>query len=175
MRIAAPNTLRRPLTTLVEDKSGSVAMMFSISIFGVLMLIGAAFDYGRIIHARQKIGAAVDAATIAAAKRLKDTNANKADIEAFANVFFTENIKTSTSFAKILNFKVDIDNATNAVTTTVNSEVDTTFTRIAGIKTVAVPATSTVIFNSQDIEVGLQLDVTGSMSGIIKGSRRWTA
>lgn len=172
MRIPAPKTREGLLARFAEEKSGSVAIIFSLSMFGVMMMIGAAIDYSRISHARQKISTAADAATIAAAKRYKELHESEAQIEVYANTFFMQNLSTGNIGARVKEFKVTVDPATNSVTTNVKSELDTSFTRIAGINSVSIPTTATAVFNQQDIEVGLQLDVTGSMNDRISGVRK---
>ena len=63
---------RTTLTRFADDQRGAVAMMFSLALFGVLMFMACAIDIGRASLVRMKLAAAVDAATIFAAKSLKD-------------------------------------------------------------------------------------------------------
>jgi Flp pilus assembly protein TadG len=165
---ALPALARR----FADDTRGVIAMTFSIALFVVIMFVGCAVDIARLNHARTKVISAVDAATIFAAKRLKDTGMTQATLQSLAQTFFNENMKSGANLATITGFQLVVAGDNEGVTINVKSEVPTTFARVAGINKMDVPATATAIFNSQDIEVGLQLDVTGSMGSTIAGQRK---
>ena len=58
---------------------------------------------------------------------------------------------------------VQVDRQNNSVTVDVDSSVPATFGQLAGIQKFDIPKSSVAIYDSKDIEIGLQLDVTGSM------------
>ena len=161
-----------PAQDLVRDQRGSVGMMYSLSLLGVMLLVGCAVDVGRAAQAKQKLASALDSATIAAAKSMKDGVSSVAQIETMAQTFFDENMALSKGLATITKFKVDVNKAENTVTSTLEGHVPTAFARVAGINKIEVPLTSSATYNKQDIEVGLQLDVTGSMSERIAGKTK---
>ena len=155
-----------------KDERGAVGMIFALTLTGVIMFLACAIDIGRASLARVKVASAVDAASIFAAKALKDSSIAPGDLEALARKFFDENMKTGTKLSIVTDFKLTMTPDGKGVTINVKSDMPTTFARIAGIKTIAVPGNATAIFNSQDIEVGVQLDVTGSMSETINGTKK---
>ncbi|MEQ1615112.1 MAG: hypothetical protein ABL904_20375, partial [Hyphomicrobiaceae bacterium] len=69
------------------------------------------------------------------------------------------------NWTDVLSVNVTIDSATSRAIVDVNSSVKTTFAAIAGITTLGGPSSATAVFDSRDIEVGVQLDMTGSMGG----------
>jgi Flp pilus assembly protein TadG len=169
MRNASPTTLTR----FADDQRGSVAIIFALSMFSTIMMLGCAIDYGRASSVRVKLAAATDAATIFAAKRLKDGSSTPlATIEADARALFDQNMASLKKMAVITGFQLDKTPDGLGVKLDTKAEMPTTFARIARINKIDVGGTATAIFNQQDIEVGLQLDVTGSMGDSIKGTRK---
>jgi Flp pilus assembly protein TadG len=163
------NSQSSEINRFTSDTRGAVGMIFALSLTGVIMFAACAIDIGRASAARTKVGSAVDAATIYAAKRLAETHAPIADLESSARILYDENMKTSTRYVLTTGFKLGYTPDGQGIALNVDAEIPTTFARIAGIKKILVPGTATAIFSSQDIEVGLQLDVTGSMGGTIGG------
>ncbi len=162
-------SLRTTLTRFADDQRGAVAIMFSLTMFGLLMLVACAIDIGRATVVRVKLASAVDAATIFAAKRLKDNSATLAMIEADARSLFNQNMLSIKKMAVVTDFKFGKTPDGLGIKIDAKAEMPTTFARIARINTIDIGGTATAIFNQQDIEVGLQLDVTGSMGQSING------
>jgi Putative Flp pilus-assembly TadE/G-like len=162
-------TQRTELNRFTTDTHGAVGMIFALSLTGVIMFAACAIDIGRASAARTKVGSAVDAATIYAAKRLAETHPPLADLESAARILYDENMKTSTRYVLTTGFKLGYTGDGQGIVLNVKTEIPTTFARIAGINKIDIPGTATAIFSSQDIEVGLQLDVTGSMGSSIGG------
>jgi Flp pilus assembly protein TadG len=151
-----------------RDEQGVVAMTFALSVTIVAMMVGCAVDVGKALHAHQKLGAAVDGATVAAAKAMKDGSSISA-AQDLARKFFDENMKGSGNYAPVSAFNVDINETARSVTITLDSAMPTTFSRVAGVQTISLPQKSTAVYAIRDIEVGLALDVTGSMGSAPKG------
>jgi Flp pilus assembly protein TadG len=150
--------------TMARDERGAVAVIFALSVFVLIMMTGLAVDIGRVMHASRTLSAAADAAALAAAKGIRSQNLTDAEAIKVAESYFEANIAgTGGSYANIQNFTVDIDRDHNAVAVNVASEVPTLFAKIGGISTISVPKSATAVFESKDIEIGLQLDVTLSM------------
>ena len=175
MYASATRRARRLCAEFSADKRGAVAIMFSIALFGVFFIAGIAIDYGRAAHSQQKIRSALDAATIAAAKKYKDDRTELGELTAFAQSYFEANALQGGTFANLSNFTLAVDAQSNEVTATVDTEVPTSFTRIAGITKISFPSQAKAVFNSQDLEIALQLDITGSMSERINGKRKITS
>ncbi len=168
MLLASRTTLNR----FADDQRGAVAMMFSLALFGMLMFMACAIDIGRASIVRMKLASAIDAATIYAAKSLKEGTLSLTDIEAAARILFDENMKSSKKMAVVTDFKMNKTADGTGVKIDAKAELPTTFARVAGINKMDVGATATAIFSQQDIEVGLQLDVTGSMNSSIAGKKK---
>jgi Flp pilus assembly protein TadG len=152
------------LVTLRSDARGSVAMIFAIALFALVMMLGLAIDIARAIHTKTKISAALDAAVLAAAKSLHDGTNSTADIVALARRFFDINLgKSGPSFGTVGDFAVTVDRPNSTITIVTTANVPTVFAKVGGIQKVSFPTTAAASFNPKDIEVSLSLDVTGSM------------
>jgi Flp pilus assembly protein TadG len=65
MQAHVVNKLVLAARRLRSEKRGSVAIYFSLSLFPILMMTGAAIDYGRALSAKARLQSAVDAASVA--------------------------------------------------------------------------------------------------------------
>lgn len=152
--------------SFASNEDGAVAIIFALSVIVLFLITGLAIDIGRIMHAERKIANAVDAAALSAAKSLRDGRSTDAQINTIATEYFNDNMKGSGgNIVKIKSLNVQIDHVKNAVSVGVTTEVPTLFFNIAGFRSVDIPKSSIAIYDTKDIELGLQLDVTGSMAG----------
>ncbi|MFM1815249.1 MAG: hypothetical protein RLZ98_1944 [Pseudomonadota bacterium] len=149
-----------------KDEGGAIAVIFALSLIVVVLITGLAIDTGRAVHANRKIGAALDAAALAAAKGLRVENMNDAEVTALAEKYFDTNLRLSGgNFAVVNGITVVIDRAKGAVEINVDAYVPTYFGALAGVDRFPLPRAAAAIFDAKDIEVAVQLDVTGSMGG----------
>lgn len=150
--------------TLLTDERGSVATIFGIVFFAFFFTAGMAIDYARIVHQKSRITAAIDAAALAAGKALLDGRLSDGEVIAIAQKYFTDNVDGGgETFGTINSINVKLDRNTGSVNIDVVGEVPMTFTRVAGYSTVDLPVSAAVHFDQKDIELGMQLDLTGSM------------
>ncbi|MGD9783566.1 MAG: pilus assembly protein TadG-related protein [Hyphomicrobiaceae bacterium] len=157
------------LKRLSGDDRGGVAIMFGLSAMVITMLAGIAVDYSRINHERSRMFASIDAAALAAGKAMLDGRMGDDEVRAMALAYFEKNLEGSgPGFGKLQNFSVDLDRSTNGVTIKADVEVPMTLTRVAGFERVVFPVSASTLFEQNDIELSLALDVTGSMQPIGK-------
>lgn len=154
------------LQRFASDERGTIAIIFSLCIFIVMGIVGLAIDVGRLFHANSKIAASIDAAALAAAKSLRLSNLSDAGVKDMAQNYFSADLAGSGgNYAKIDSFNVVINRDKGSVEVDVKAKVPTVFGRVAGVESFTIPKSSTAVFESKDIEVGVQLDMTGSMGG----------
>lgn len=151
------------LKSFQKSEDGTIAIVFALTVFIVIMMTGLAIDVGRIMHAERKLSSASDAAVLAAAKALKEGGLDDAEVTQVAAKYFQSNMAGGGDYAEIRTFSVLVDRRLSSVTIDVEGDVRTLFAGVAGITKVSIPRQSVAIYDSRDIEVGLQLDVTGSM------------
>ncbi len=158
-----------------RDESGSIALIFALTSFIVIALIGGAVDYGRALTARDQIQNAVDASVLAAA-RVWQTENDLALAEARGMEFYEKN-KPQNVTSSVSSFTPDI--VRNAIVMEASADVPAPFLTAAigtymrqnvQFQNYTVYARSEALLavggNSEtNLEISMMLDVTGSMSG----------
>lgn len=153
-------------TRFSRDDQGSIAIIFALSTLVLVFLMGMALDTGRAIQAGTKTASALDSAALAAAKAMREQNLTQAEVAEVANEFFQANIEQSgLSAATYGDLDVTVDAASGSVQLSIQASVPTTFAKAAGFETLNVARSTTAIYNIRDIELGMMLDITGSMGG----------
>lgn len=159
---------------LQTDESGAVAIMFALFMVPLLMFIGGAVDVARMLEARNRAQAAIDAALLSAARAMQTNNGNRT--EALRVAALTYKVAMSKG-RRLLHDDVSfvISPNGNKSYATGNATIDTPFLRVANIPKLTVlnlsaGNTSEVTIATgadakQDIEVAMMLDITGSMTG----------
>lgn len=92
------------------------------------------------------------------------SNKSVAEVEELAERFFLSNIASAGGYgADYTGFSVVVDTETKTVTVSVDTKVKTFLGAVVGVDEVAFGTSAQATFNARDIELGLALDVTGSM------------
>ncbi len=152
----------RTLKDFNQDERGVVAIIFASCLMVFMLVLACAIDYGRAVHSSSKISSSIDAAALAAAKAMRDKNG--IDVATVARAHFDQNMKGQAStYHTITQF--DVTSSKTDVNITASADVKTLFARAAGIDKIKVTRKTTAAYNPVDIEIAMQLDVTGSMRG----------
>ncbi len=158
--------LLRKSSSFAGDRRGTVAMIFGLMSFAFLMVAGVAIDYGRIIHMNKRMMNAADAAALAAGGALLDGRLNDDEIELLAQNYFNKNMEQAgSSFGSYSEPEVTVDRVGGDIVIASVATVPMSITKIAGFTEVRMPVNVATSFDQQDVELGLALDVTGSMRG----------
>jgi Flp pilus assembly protein TadG len=148
-----------------RDERGAVAILFGIFATVLMVFIGLAVDQARVYHSASKIAAAADAAALAAGRALMDGTMTNAEISALGERYFNLNMATNSDFANVSRVQVIPNRANSTIEVKVDADVPMTFMRVAGIENVAAPVDTLTTFQASDLELGMALDITGSMGG----------
>jgi Flp pilus assembly protein TadG len=143
---------------------GSVALTFALLVIPLIGIAALAIDSGRAFELAQRTEAALDAAALAAAREMVATGGTDEEIGAKAERYLQANL-TDNAAADIV-FEtpvVSIDRAAEEVTVELTTELQTTFGRVLGLGSFRATKSVTASFAVQDIELGIMLDVSGSM------------
>lgn len=146
-----------------SDEQGAVAMIFGLMSIVLMFLAGMAVDFNRITNMRSRVADAVDSASLAAGKALMEGKLTEAEIVDLAKLYFQENVKNAKRIGTVEAPTVTVDREAGSVSIDVNSTVPMTLTRLGGFTNIDVPVSSAAVFQQKDIEVGMALDITGSM------------
>lgn len=141
------------------NREANVAMIFAIAIVPVTIAAGAGLDLTRAMIVKSNLAEALDAAALAAAAT---PNATQAQMQAQAQSYFNANYNAGANYGTPAAVSVTING--QSVTATSSVPMPTTLMNVAGIKTVTVAASSTVVWGQNKLWVSLVLDNTGSMT-----------
>lgn len=142
-------------------------MMFGLTIMIIFGVVGGAIDYGRWLNARQQTQHAIDAAVLAAGRVLQTSGGDSASALETARMYYAQ-LKSQIMSADTINFELaDEGSAIEAVG---DAAVNTPFLSVIGIHQLPVYTAAKAVLaaggnTETNIEVGLMLDVTGSMAG----------
>ena len=159
--------MRSLVRRFAASSRGNVAMIFALTLPVLVMIVMGGVDINRAATVRVNLQDALDAATLAAARSpattdtdLTDigTKALKANLQAFPDITLA-----STAFTMNADHVVIADAKVN-VKTLVANIVLPPYGKLLD-DTLPVGAHSEVNRSSKNIEVGLVLDITGSMAG----------
>ena len=154
------------------NEEGSVALLFGLMSF-VLFVTGAlAVDYSRVIDMRSGVASAVDAASLAAGRAMLDGKLDDGEIIALATKYFNEDVKVVKPLGTVGQPDIRLDREAGTVDIDVASSVKMTLARVAGFQTMKIPVLSAATYKQKDIEVGMALDMTGSMGDVVGGKRK---
>lgn len=152
-----------PKRSFASDEGGAVAIMFGLFFIVLAFAAGMAIDYGRVVHTQSKFAHAADAAALAAGRALL-AGSSEDDAEAIALRFFEQNVSAGGSLpAGYTAPEIDVDASTGGVRVSASPVVEMTLTAVLGYENMAVPVVAATKFDQKDVELAIQLDLTGSM------------
>jgi Flp pilus assembly protein TadG len=148
-------------------------MLFGLMSLALFMMIGVAIDYGRWLNARNQTIAATDAAVLAAARALQTNGGNQTDALNVAKTYYAQ---ATQARLKVKNDTITFavtDNAT-AIVTTGNAYISTPFMALGHVPSLPILHANGIDYSkavlavggnsATNLEIGLMLDISGSMN-----------
>ena len=156
----------------LSAKRGNVAMIFGLAVIPLTIAAGAGLDYTRAMLVRQQMGEALDAAALAIGST---TGMNQAKAQTMAQSYFNANYQVDQSSFGTPSTPSVTYNSNGSVSISVSDNMPTVLMKLAGINTMSVTASSTVVWGQSKLWVALVLDNSGSMSQGDSGGSKMTA
>src|SRR5581483_9366885 len=152
-------TLRR----FSRSSRGNVAMIFAIALVPLVIGAAAGLDFARAMLVRQQMSEALDAAALAVGS---STGLDQTTAQALAQKYFNANFTVDTTDYGVPTVSIPSGgyNASGSVQLTATDTMPTVLMKLAGIPTLALSTSSTVVWGQTKLWVSLVLDNTGSMS-----------
>lgn len=148
------------------DRSGAVAIMFGLTVLILVASSALALDTSRINRMQMRITSALDAAALATARELRLSSMSLAELQTLAANYFDANMRqVLQQEGRIEGFTVDVDRERSAVTLSTVAVLPTSIGRVFNVNEFRMELTASSIYSAKDIELGMMLDVSGSMSG----------
>ncbi len=164
-------TLKSTAASFAKDRSGNFAVIFAISLVPLVMGVGLAVDYTRLLAAKSDMQNALDIALLSTTKDIAQGKITASNAQSAVKRFFDANINANRydlSSIQIVNFK--FDPATIKISADVKTDVELAFPVFGSGNTRTVGTTSTASYVERKVEVSMVLDVTGSMGERIKST-----
>ena len=151
--------VKHPLHKSFRDDRGNVAITFGLMIIPICGLMGAAIDYSNVFRVKARLQTSVDAAALAAIHSAGKSNEERialAELRFKSNFAPNDPTSAPTPFVNV-----------TATTALVNASADVglPILSIFGGSEITVEATSGTVMTggSHKLEVGMMIDLTGSM------------
>jgi Flp pilus assembly protein TadG len=146
-----------------SDSSGSVMLMFGLTVSVMVTAAGAALDYSRVSNIRSTMQGAIDAAILMAGKEYFD-NGRKVSQDEFRQMA-KANMRPD---QKYLANTASVDFTTDKITASMNGNVANLFGSFIGVAESTVGVQSSVPIGANRLELALVLDSTASMGRLGK-------
>ncbi len=151
-------------TDFVSDRSGAVAILFALAAIPVVLCIGLAVDSARAYNLATRTSVSLDAAALAAAKSMQTTNLSDAAVAAVAQRYYDAEIQTRRPADAMFHpITVQVNRSTSTLTLNAHTVSRNYFGGIIGATQYDIERSATATFGIRDTELGLMLDVSGSM------------
>src|SRR3569832_848268 len=144
--------------TFLSNRDANVAMMFAISLIPITIAAGAGLDLTRAMIVKSNLTEALDAAALAVGA---SSGLTQDQMRTVAQNYFNANYKADAAYGSPA--AVTLTFGTQSVTAPSSVPMPTTLMNVAGVHTVYVTSTSTVVWGQTKLWVGLVLDNSGSM------------
>ncbi|MHB2166091.1 vWA domain-containing protein [Alsobacter sp. R-9] len=145
-----------------DDVSGALAIIFALLLVPVLMVVGLAVDYGRVVYARTALQAVVDSTTLAVTTPKYTTSA---EVQAAAERIFEAQLRDKYGLTLPTKLQVALQPDGKTVNVEAVSSVKNTVLAAVGMPAMEIAAKARGIRGlDNSVEVALVLDTTYSMS-----------
>lgn len=149
---------------VISDTSGAVAIIFALTMLPVFLMVGLALDGARGYSTKAKLSAVLDAAALATAKTMRDQNLDDDAVLAIAQKYVT--IHMAPDVAKKITAEpvtISVDRDSSTVRLDLTAHVANNFGGVINIPKFEVSQSATAAFGAKEVELGMMLDVSGSM------------
>jgi Flp pilus assembly protein TadG len=164
-------SLKSSVASFIEDRSGNFAVIFALTSIPLLMSVGLAVDYTRMLTAKSDMQNALDAAVLSTAKDIAQGKINSSQAKSAVTNFFEANInanKLDIAAVKLVNFK--FDPKTIKISATAETDLPLMFPVFTYGPNARVSTSSVASYVERKVEVSMVLDVTGSMNQDANGN-----
>jgi Flp pilus assembly protein TadG len=147
--------LLRALRRLKDDERGAILIYFTLALFPLLVVGGAAMDLGHVFLVKQRLTNGVDSAALALGARNNLTPEESTGlVEAFIHTRYPGNLKS-----------LVVSDTETQVNVTATVQVPMTFMQVLNTQSVDITVSAAAVRPQGKLEIALVLDQTGSMAG----------
>jgi Flp pilus assembly protein TadG len=143
-----------------DDTSGAVAILFGLGVIVLSMVVGLSIDSARLFNINSRVQAALDSASLAAAKVMNADGSSASEIRETAKNFFEAQFRAmNINGGEISNFHVDFDRKEGTVETRADVRLPTLMGAVSEVADVTTfTPVSKAKFKLRRVEMALVLD-----------------
>ncbi len=145
-----------------DETSGNILIMFALMLLPILGVVGAAVDFTVKAQEVTRLQTALDNVVLALAHEpMAKDDAELNALKVKVNTFLSENYKTPSGAAPKV---TKITRNKGSFSIEAIATIDTSFMKVADIKTMDISVSSTAVWGTNKAEIVMALDNTGSMA-----------
>ena len=150
--------LKRSLRALAHQERGASAVFVALAIVPLVAFVGLAVDTTRGYLVKSRLNQALDAAALAGGRVYANTTRDD-DIRMYFKANFPDGFLGATTTP----VEITPDDVNKTLTVSASATIPTTFMHLLDFDTYKIASSAQVIVESQNVEVAMVLDITGSM------------
>ncbi|MDF3062392.1 MAG: hypothetical protein K0S06_2501 [Microvirga sp.] len=140
-----------------RNESGNVAMMFGLALIPLLGLAGVAIDYSNATRTQVDMQSALDGAALAGVSHLKKPDA---ELKEVVGKYLNANLPSSLRGKP---FEIEVRDNRSVLLVRMTAEVKSNFTQVIGSPSMTLRSTAEARRSTDNAEIVLALDTTGTM------------
>ncbi len=151
----------------MSDCRGNIAVMAGLVILPIAISVEVAVDSSRFSNTQSLMASALDAALLSAAKKLSNGSISEDEqVRQYIEAMLSANLLSSINMGLDVNIVgISINETDGTLSADIQAELPMAFMALANIDTKLVSVSGEVAYGSQNVELIMMLDVTGSMKG----------
>jgi Flp pilus assembly protein TadG len=165
--------LKSTVSNFKADEGGQYAILFALCSGVIMISVGLAVDYTRIISAKSQLTAALDAAVTSTARDITRGKVDKKEATKRIQAFLEVNLDGKRLTKDNVHLTdVTVDPVTSEISASARADVDMMFPVMNNPKVAPVNVKIGAMYSERMVEVSMVLDVTGSMLEKVGGSTK---
>ncbi|MGQ0457332.1 MAG: TadE/TadG family type IV pilus assembly protein [Hyphomicrobium sp.] len=166
MRMPAQIFAKRVISRFFRNSDGATTVVFGVSAIVMMATIGLAIDVARYYNMASKMQDAIDAAALTGAKLLGDDSQSDSDVKSVVLSNYTSAMtQAGVKYNQIAPLAITIDRDKSSVSAVSHVQVRSIFGPLINTpKMTDIVRDTNAVFQMNQIELAMVLDITGSMN-----------
>ena len=156
------SALLRKAGTLPGEPRGNVAIIFALSVFPIMVLLGLALDWQQLSSSKERVQHLLDSAVIAGAREMQDGK-TAAEIDIYIKNYFTASMNSSGGGATCADPVSTLDFTDRDVNISIACSQPTSLLQLIGAEKMDFSVSSASTYGIGNIDLAMVFDVSGSM------------
>lgn len=156
------SALLRKAGKLPGEQRGNVAIIFAMTVFPLMVLLGFALDWQQVNKSKERVQHILDSAVIAGAREMQDGR-NADEIDAYIKNYFAALLQSSSGNMTCADPVSVVNFSERDVDVSINCSQETALLQLIGASEVNFAVTSASTYGIGNVDLAMVFDVSGSM------------